>query len=270
MKLLELIVISTLKIFSKHRKRLLSSGWSSEEWLKTYHNLKRKSLQKTRPSLMKKKDKKATRERTSHSKTIKKKSKEISKVQKKWSRRKRVILLVSNMSSVRLNLKNKSRRKIMKWLLMSETSLVLSWSRETKNCHCCTRRSKFRKVLLTKVRFITRRDWTILWVLGSKSLTWRDSWLCRRMRHLAFQIWREKSICSKRNISSNNRKPSTSMTSYKSHSTFTDGGNSNALIQKPTKTFKRSSPSKKDWLPKLRKFQKKMYWSKKKKSCTLN
>ena len=110
----------------------------------------------------------------------------------------------------------------------------------------------------------------ILCSLESILLNWKDNLLFHRMRHLVFQIWRERFIFYRKNILNNNRKPNIFMMSLKSHSTFTDGESLNALTLKPMKWFKRFNPSKRDWSPRQKKCQKRMSLSKKKRSFILN
>ena len=122
MKPLDLTEIFTRRISWKPKRRLQSLEWSSEEWPKTSPNWKKRSLPKINRSFKKKIGRSSTRRRMNNSRKIRRRLRGILRVPKKWSRRKKVILLGSSTSSVKLSLRSRNRRRIMKWLLMREIS----------------------------------------------------------------------------------------------------------------------------------------------------
>ena len=172
------------------------------------------------------------------------------------------------MSSVKLNLKSRSKGKITRWSSTREISSELSWSREMKNWRFFMRRSRFRNQLLRRERFTIKKRYMIFLILERKFLGLRESLLHLNVRLHVFQISREKSIFCRRSILSNSRKPSIFLMSLLSLWTSTDGESLNALIQRLMKWFKRFSHSKRGSLPKLRKSQRRMCLSKKKRSST--
>ena len=172
------------------------------------------------------------------------------------------------MSSVKQNQKSKNKEKTTKWSSTREISSVPNWLKETKNLLFFTRRLRFKRVRLRREKSITSRDLMISWPSENTSLILRDNSMFLRMKLLAFRISKEKSICFKKNILSNNKKLSTSAMSSRSHSTFTDGESWNALIQRPTRWFKKFSLFKKDSSRRQRKSQRRMFSSKRKRSST--
>jgi len=219
---------------------------------------------------MKKIDRSNIKRRMSSSRKIKRRSRGILRVLKKWSRLRRVILLDSNMSSVKLSLRSRSRRKITKWLSMKEISWEHSSSREMKSYPFFTRKSRSKRVPWIKEKFITGRERMILCSLESTSLNWKDNWLFHKMRHPVFQTWRERFIFYRKNILNNNRKPNIFLMSLKSHSMSIDGESLNALTPKPTKWFKRFNPCRRDWSPKPKKYPRRMSLFRRKRSFTSN
>jgi len=176
MRLCDPIEIFTQRIFLKHRKRSLSWEWSSEEWPRTFHSLRKRYLQRTLRSSMKKNAKKSRRVKTSNSLRIKQKLREISGVRRKWSKLRRVILPDWSMSSARLSLKNKSRRKTTKWSSTREIFSELNSSREMRSSHSSTKRSRSRKVPSTRERSTIKSALVILWISEKKLQTSRDNW----------------------------------------------------------------------------------------------
>ena len=90
------------------------------------------------------------------------------------------------------------------------------------------------------------------------------------MKHHVFQTWRERFIFCRKNILNNNRKPNICLMSLRSHSTFIDGGSLNALTQKLMKWFKRSNLCKRDWLPRPKKYLRRMSSSRRKRNFISN
>jgi len=219
---------------------------------------------------MKKIDRSNIKRRMSSSRKIRRRLRGILRVPKKWSRPRRVILLDSSMSSVKLSLRSRSRRKITKWLSMKEISWEHSSSREMKSYPFFTRKSRSKRVPWIKEKFITGRERMILCSLESTSLSWKDNWLFHKMRHPVFQTWRERFIFCKKNILNNNRKPNIFLMSLKSHSMSIDGESLNALTQKHTKWFKRFNLCRRDWSPRQRKYPRRMSLSRRKRSFTSN
>ena len=186
----------------------------------------------------------------------------------KWLKLKNLILQGWSMSSRRLSQRSKSRGRIMRWLSMREISLARNSSKGMKNWLCFTKRSRFKNPLWRRERFTTKKKFMTFWISGRKSPSWRESLLLRSARLLVFQIWREKSTCCRKSILSSNKKPSISSMSLLNHSTFIDGGNLSVLIQRPTKWSKKYSPCRRGLLPRLRKYLKRMFLSRKKRSST--
>jgi len=142
----------------------------SEEWLRTFPNWKKKSPPKINLSFRKKTGRSSTRRRMISWRKTRRRSKGILRVPKKWSRHRRVILLDSSTSSVKLSPRSRSRRKITRWLSMREIYWERSSSREMKSFHFFMKRSRFKRVLWIREKFIIRRDSMILCSLESTLL----------------------------------------------------------------------------------------------------
>ena len=106
--------------------------------------------------------------------------------------------------------------------------------------------------------------------LGNRLLTSRGNLLSLKMRRCVSQTWRGRSICFKRSILSSNRRPSICMMSLRSPSMFIDGESLNALSLKHMKWSKRFSLCKRDLSQRPKKFQRKMYLFRRKKSSILS
>ena len=165
-------------------------------------------------------------------------------------------------------MKKPNKGRITKWSSMKEIYFAHNSSKEMKNWLFFMKRSKFRKVLLKKVKSTIKRKWMIFSISESQLQTLRGNSLYLRMRQHVFQILREKSISYKKNTLSNSRRPNIFLMSWKSLSMFTDGENWNAQILKPMKWFKKSNLCKRGLLQKQKKCLRKMFLFKKKRNYT--
>lgn len=186
----------------------------------------------------------------------------------RWSKLKSQISLGLSMSSLRLSQKSKSKGRTTRWLSTREISSERNSSRETKSLLCFMRKSRFRSPPWKRVRSTTKRKCMISWISGKKFPSWRGSSLLLSVRPLVSQIWRGRSTCYKKSILSSSRKQSISSMSLRSHSMFIDGESLSAQTLKRMRWSKRSSHSRKGLLPRRRKYPRRTFSFKRKKSYT--
>jgi len=98
MKLLDQTEICIQRIFLKHRRKLQSWKWSSDVWLNKSLTLRKKSFLKMKQSLRRKRRTRSMLSKMLLSRVILRRSQEISRALRKWSKHRKVTLLDSNMS----------------------------------------------------------------------------------------------------------------------------------------------------------------------------